>query len=250
MRKKAASLTRRNSVFIWRSREPSRLETFSDAVFAFAVTLVIVSLEVPRDFDELFEVFKGFWSFAACFIILFLIWNSQNIFFRRYGLNDAYITFLNAVLLFVVLMYVYPLKFLFVALFSQGTYVDHGHAKSMITDAQAPILMYVYHSGYMAIYLLFLLMYVYARGKAKDIKLSTAELFETNTFIIANLFNTCLGLAGIVLTFTLPAAYKGSTGLIYMFIPIGFWLLYFIRGRRSRMLFGEVTEQIDPPYEA
>jgi uncharacterized membrane protein len=250
MRKKIASLTSRASVFKWRSREPSRLETFSDAVFAFAVTLVIVSLEVPRDFDELFEVFKGFWSFAACFIILFLIWNSQNIFFRRYGLNDAYITFLNAALLFVVLMYVYPLKFLFVAIFSQGTYMDHGHIKSMITDDQAPVLMYVYHSGYMAIYLLFFLMYIHARGKAKDIKLSAAELFETNTFIIANLFNVCLGLAGIILVFTLPAAYKGSTGIIYMFIPFGFWLLFFTRGRKSRKLFGEITEQIDPPYEA
>src|SRR3982750_486803 len=104
LRKKAAAP--KKNVIKWRSHEPSRLETFSDAVFAFAVTLIIVSLEVPHTFDELFEVFKGFFSFAACFAILFLIWNGQNIFFRRYGLNNAYITFLNAILLFVVLMYV------------------------------------------------------------------------------------------------------------------------------------------------
>ncbi|HZX59792.1 MAG TPA: TMEM175 family protein, partial [Mucilaginibacter sp.] len=92
-RKKAASL--KKNTIRWRSHEPTRLETFSDAVFAFAVTLIIVSLEVPKSFDELFETMKGFVAFGCCFAILFLIWNSQNIFFRRFGIVDGYTTALN-----------------------------------------------------------------------------------------------------------------------------------------------------------
>lgn len=242
MRKRIARITRKQAVFKWRSHEPSRLETFSDAVFAFATTLIIVSLEVPHTFDELFEVFKGFISFAACFTILFLIWNSQNIFFRRYGLNNAYTTFLNALLMFTVLMYAYPLKFLFVALFSNDLYNDHGHMIRMITDKQQPTLMYMYHAGFAAIYMLFFLMYRHAKTKATILKLSQAEVFETDSNIIINLMNACLGLAGILLVYLLPADYKGSTGLIYMLIPFMYGILFTIRGRASRKKFGDIKE--------
>src|ERR1700749_1375425 len=132
MRAKIAKATKRTKVIEWRSHEPSRLETFSDAVFSFAVTLIIVSLEVPKSFGDLLETLKGTGSFAVCFVLLFLIWNDQNQFFRYFGLNDAWTVALNAALLFVVMVYVYPLKFLFNVTFLSNHYTENGVTKVMI----------------------------------------------------------------------------------------------------------------------
>src|SRR5216684_1017189 len=94
--------------FRWRGREIARIEGLSDAVFAFAVTLLVVSLEVPRTFEELSDTMLGFPAFGVCFTLLMLIWYAQHTFFRRYGMQDIQTIALNLALLFLVLLYVYP----------------------------------------------------------------------------------------------------------------------------------------------
>jgi uncharacterized membrane protein len=56
--------------FHLRSTEISRVEGFSDAVLAFAVTLLVISLEVPTTFNELLEKMHGFIAFAISFAML------------------------------------------------------------------------------------------------------------------------------------------------------------------------------------
>src|SRR3954447_17785443 len=86
--------------FRWRAGEITRLEGFSDAVFAFSVTLLVVSLEVPKTFHGRTGVMRGFVAFAICFAVLVNVWFHHSRFFRRYGLQNPWSGFLNCVLLF------------------------------------------------------------------------------------------------------------------------------------------------------
>ena len=98
--------------FRWRGEGVSRVENFSDAVFAFALTLLVVSTEVPHSYAALMTVLSGFPAFALSFLLLVAIWYNHYLYFRRYGLHDTTTIALNNGLLLVVLFCIYPLKFI------------------------------------------------------------------------------------------------------------------------------------------
>ncbi len=103
--------------FNYRRLNQTRIETFSDAVFAFTVTLVALSSSVPETFDELKESFRDIIPFFLCAVLIVVIWYQHYLFFLRYGLQDLKTVVINTFLLFVLLIYVFPLKFLMTFLF-------------------------------------------------------------------------------------------------------------------------------------
>ncbi len=216
--------------FRHRGHEIQRIETLSDAVFAFAVTLLIVSLEVPKTFEELLVSMRGFVPFGICFSILLAIWYEQHIFFRRYGLDDRKTTFLNAALLFIVLFYVYPLKFLFSLMFGENIY---GRGKSPFTikdESQGIQLMTVYGIGFMVIYMIFMLLYVHAYRQRKRLGLTPVEAFDTKTKLYVHAMFVGIGFLATLLAVLLPIGYAGQSGLIYLVIGPSSWVFY---GRRA-----------------
>jgi uncharacterized membrane protein len=182
--------------FRWRGEEVSRLEGFSDAVFAFAVTLLVVSLEVPDTFDELLATMRGFLAFAICFYLLLIVWHDHYKYFRRYGLDDAPTRWLNSALLFITLMYVYPLKFLFTLLMSEL----FGFAETeTIKLSQFPLLMVIYGAGFVAVQLVFVLMYLRAYRLRADLGLDALELSVTREELQGFLLNVAVGLLSMAI---------------------------------------------------
>lgn len=70
-------------LFRWRGGEVSRLEAFSDAVFAVTLTLLIVSGTPPKNFDDLWLTFRDLPVFLVSFAMLMMAWYYYYQFFRR-----------------------------------------------------------------------------------------------------------------------------------------------------------------------
>jgi len=77
LRHRLPGAPKREKYFRWRGNEVSRVEGFTDAVFAFAVTLLVVALEVPHTFQGLMDVVRGFPAFVICFTMLMTFWNAH-----------------------------------------------------------------------------------------------------------------------------------------------------------------------------
>src|SRR6266446_5226467 len=163
--------------FRLRGREVTRLESFSDAVFGFALTLLVVSLDVPKTFADLVGTMRGFPAFALCFLFLALIWNGHYRYCRRYGLDDGMARFLTCVMLFLVLFYVYPLKFLF-NLSITGLLFGAGPRVSM-TGSQLSILLVIYGLGFAAVYGAMTLLYLHAWRLREALELNALERADT-----------------------------------------------------------------------
>lgn len=190
--------------FRWRSREISRLEGLSDAVFGFAITLLIVALEVPRTSGELLETMRGFVSFAITFAILYLLWYRQFMFFRRYGMEDRTTAILNGALLFMVLFFVFPLKFLFSTLTSRllggGKMVrlPNGTLERAIQPEHITPMLTVYGLGFAAVFAIFALLHLHAYHRRQELRLTELERLDTLQALQAYTASTAIGLMTVV----------------------------------------------------
>lgn len=227
--------------FAWRAGEMTRLEALSDAVFAFAVTLLVVSLEVPHTFHELLDVMKGFPAFAICFAILVQVWYQHSKFFRRYGLQDTYASFLNCLLLFFVLFYVYPLKFLFTLLVGQishGLLIPGGGAHDPLSqnEGSGRMLLVIYGLGFAAVFGVFALLYQYAYRKAADLELNELEMHRTRHSLLDNCVMVLIGLVSASAAVLLPDRWVGFAGLLYFTVGIYETIASTIFGKKDRLI--------------
>jgi uncharacterized membrane protein len=191
--------------FSWRGQDVLRMEGFADAVFGFALTLLVVSLEVPNTFDELLATMRGFFAFAFSGWLLYAVWFDHYKFFRRYGLQDTLTMHLSSVLLFVVLFYVYPLKFLFTALvdqllgFSTQVGSSTGDVVETIRTDQWPLLIVLFGVGFVVVQLVFFLLYWRAYALREMLKLDAYEASITRQEIQGYLILAGVGLTSIAI---------------------------------------------------
>lgn len=205
-----------------RKTEITRVEAFSDAMIAFAATLLVVSMEAPRSYDDLITNLYGFVPFGLSFIALYFIWLVHTILFRRYPLEDKPSIFINGVLLFTVLFYVQPLRFLassFVSLFSR-----RAGAAAVNTFEQLQDLFVIYGLGWILVFLLVAWLYQRAHATRDSLGLTPVEAYDAITysrhylcFVAAGVLSILVALSGIGVALGLP-------GVVYATIGLFAWL--------------------------
>jgi uncharacterized membrane protein len=190
------------------------------------VTLLVVSLEVPKTFAELVVAMHGFLAFGVCFALLANVWYQHYRFFRRYALENPWVVFLNCVLLFFVLFYVYPLKFLFTSVFDG--------AESTVSETRT--LFTIWSLGYAAVFAVFTLLYLHAWRIRAQLQLTPLEALRTRISLLDQLAMVVIALLSTALARTMPDGYLGIAGYVYFLVPLYFAIAHSIAGRRERHL--------------
>ncbi|HJW95558.1 MAG TPA: TMEM175 family protein [Thermoanaerobaculia bacterium] len=213
-----------------RAHEVSRLEAFSDVIFGFAISLLVVSLEAPKSFHQLMEMMSGIIPFAICFFVFIDIWFEHHDFFRRYNLHDFKVVALNTMLLFVILFYVYPLKYVFTMFVNSLRGEVTG-----ITQGDMPILFTIYGLGLAAVFTVIGMMYRHAYTLRDELELNEVEVIDTRESILDNFSMAAFGIVSAIVANVVPLRWCAVAGFMYFLIGVPKTLIpMFMRRKREQ----------------
>src|SRR4030095_13188531 len=166
--------------FRLRGIEMTRLETFIDAAFAFAITmLVIAAQQIPDDAATLLDAFKNVPAFVASVIVLGIFWRGHWLWSRRYGLEDGISIFISWAMIVTILIYMYPLKAIFSSMWFLLSGGRVGHPLGPHSESQTRALFAVFALGFTAIALEMVLLNLRAWQLRKPLRLNAREKFIT-----------------------------------------------------------------------
>lgn len=224
--------------FVLRGADMTRLETFTDAAFAFAVTLLVVggADSIPTNFDQMIAAMKQIPAFAACFANIMFFWYAHHIWSRRFGLEDGVSTVLSLLLVFVILIYVYPLKAIYsgaIEFFSGGYFASYFSLRS-VQDLR--VMFVIFGVGYAAVSGLIVLLNLHAARQAGRLGLSDRERFETQSEQQHWLIHTILPVFSILLAVTMPNPLVVTAGMIYASFGVLLPLHSHLRHKKAKHL--------------
>jgi hypothetical protein len=226
--------------FRWRGGAVSRIEALSDGVFALALAFLVTSIPIPHSYAELMLGLRHLPALALCFAMLMLLWYSHHLFFRRFGLEDAPTVALNAAFLFLVLAYVYPLRFLasfLLCLFSDGALSPPGDAP-YLAAGEGRWLMPFYGAGVIAVFGMLWCLHRHAWNRRRELELDAIEEHLTREALRSHAISAAFGVASLAIALLSPKN-TAMAGWIYGFMgPVHAW-----HGRRSAVRLQRIVAE-------
>lgn len=227
-----------------RGGQVTRLEAFVDAAFAFAVTLLVISgTDLPADVPALLAAMKQVPAFACSFGLIAMFWYVHNTWSRRYGLDDGVTILLSLALVFLVLVYVYPLRMLFGSFFAWITAlllpaawtVPFPFAVSSYDDIR--VMFVVYAVAWATMGAIIVLLYRHAWRQRERLGLSWHERLQTRREAVQWSLVPITGAISIVVAYTVPDVERPWTlgmpgavyGLMWLIWPVDRWYAQRVR---------------------
>ena len=225
--------------FYHRGRDTTRLEAFVDAAFAFALTLLVISFDaVPQSFEALTTALKAVPAFLMAFCILAIFWLAHRKWSIRFGLDTTFSTVVSLALVFIILVYVFPLRAMAAAAMSamtNGLLPTEFTARSI---GEIRGLFIIYGIGFFACSFCIILLNRHAMSLADTLKLTPEERMLTRFEVMSWWFVGGFGVFSVVLAIVLPDPLVGLAGWSYMTMAIVMPLFGYITRKRFTEQFG------------
>jgi uncharacterized membrane protein len=191
----------------------SRLDNFTDAAFAFAVSLMVIGgAGAPETFDALIGSLGEIPAFAFGFAVMAMFWRGHVGWRKLRGEGDWLSTFLTLLLIFLTLIYVQPLR----AMASATGLWFTGHGRMFGGSLSG--LFTVYGTGFVAMSLTMAALYAEAmRGD----RLTPAERGTASGERGIWLILAATGIVSILISMT---HYGVWAAMVYATLPITIFL--------------------------
>lgn len=199
------------------SATTQRLEAFSDAVLAIAITLLVLEIAVPesrsdRLFDDLLDAWPSYVAFILSFVVIGIMWVSHHSMFERIARVDRGLLFVNLLLLLGIAFLPFPTALL-------ASYAEEGGSNASVAAA-------VYSATMVAIGLAFTAMWVY---------------LDRHRDLLVEGLDPSLLRRSVKRSFVGPVVYGLSIGLAFVsalacFVVYAGVAVYFAWGPSSRIL--------------
>lgn len=217
-------------------RSSSRVDAFVDAAFAFCMTLLVVAGgALPQTIDDLMAALLRIPAFAVAFALLALFWWSHHQFRQLHDRDDAPSLLLSLVIVFVVMIYVYPLRLLgeSTAHYLSGRLLPGSELVRSVDDMR--VLYVVYGAGFVVLAVLYVLLF---RHAARTAAAEGARRDGIDSAVCWTI-SAGVGLLSIALALALPRANpwsSGIPGMVYMLIPALIGAYFALKRQKSAPL--------------
>ncbi|WP_419254041.1 TMEM175 family protein [Caulobacter sp. ErkDOM-YI] len=212
-----------------------RLDAFVDAAFAFAVTLLVIAgAEGPPSLAALGAAMGRIPASLGAFVLIAMFWMAYRDFGRIAPRRDAWASLNGLAIVFVVLVYVFPLRML---LESGFVWISGGRLPGEVIIhilGDLRMLFRVYGMGFVVLAGLFVTLFAHAARSPEKLGVNAADAAMAASVAQIWIIVASGGLLSALLTFAPLQFAPWLPGMAYWAIPLGIGARSLILSRATR----------------